>query len=57
MGQDKVDRQVKGRNLDNTIAQWSAFYGRPITPDEAKEILDNVIALELLLRKLRKKYG
>jgi hypothetical protein len=42
--------------LEDTIRVFQPYYDRKLTLEDAREMMDNLMGLELYLRKLRRKY-
>jgi len=50
-------KSISAEYLDKTIARWQAYCGKKLKSDDAGELAENLIALEILLKHLRGKYG
>ncbi|MFH1619813.1 MAG: hypothetical protein ABIG11_07900 [bacterium] len=50
-------KSISAEYLDKTIARWQAYCGKKLKSDDAGELAENLIALEILLKQLRGKYG
>lgn len=43
--------------LDDTKKVWEPILSKELSAEEAREIAENLIGLELYLRELKRKYG
>ncbi len=43
--------------LENTRKHWEPYYEHPLTEEDAREIIENMIGLFNLLNKLDEKYA
>ena len=48
-----IDKQI----LEKTIRVWQPYSDKPLTEDDAREILENMTGLFSFLLELEKKYG